>query len=130
METRNHVFKSLEHIRYNEPEFYFANQCKIVRLMHKLHRWLDYFAGKPGYRDTNEERKVKYHKEQRHHCEGRDEAVEKFTAMFGEEFRIMIFMEAYIHISDDFCGDFPAKSRCTRIYIRTKQRELEKGCIG
>lgn len=130
METRDHVLKSLEHIRYNDPEFYFANQCAIVRLMYKLHRWLDHFAGKPGYQDTDEARNAKYHKEQRHHCEGRDEAVEKFTAEFGEEFRMVIYDEAYIHISDDFCGDFPSKDQCTRLYIRQKQRELARGCYG
>lgn len=123
METRDHFIKSLEHIRYNDPDFYTKNQCTIVRLMYKLHRWLDYFAGKSGYQDYN----AIYHKEQRHHCEGRDEAVEKFTAEFGAEFCKMVSDEVYIHITDDFCGDLPDKAQCTHRYIRMKQAELARG---
>lgn len=130
METRDHIFKSLEHLYFNDyqknPQFIHDNWCLIVRMIFKLHRWLDYFAGKPGYTDFD----VIYHKEQRHYCEGIQQALCKFTADFGEEFREIILDEVGIHIADDFCGDIPSKDQCTHSYIRRKQRELARGYAG
>ena len=120
MDTQDHVYKSLHHLNYKDPKFFKENWDKISPLIWELHYWLDYFAGMPGYQELS----VIYHKEQRHHWEGIQEAVKKFIAKFGQEFEQIILAEAEIHVSDDFCGDIPSKDECTHRYIREKQKEL------
>lgn len=125
MLTKDHSFRSLEFISRNSPDFFLSNHCAIVRLMCGLHSWLDYFAGKDGYRDYS----FMYHKERRHHSEGINEAVRKFSDEFGEDFKDLIREEARRHISDDFCGHIPSKDECDHSYIRRKQKKLAQGYI-
>ena len=101
MEFPEHFDGSFYRIRLNNPQFLIDHREVICKLLAELHIWFDEFAKTKGEGfDYTGRRKIR-HRQERHHWEGILEAIAKFTAKFGEEYRDIIEQEAKQHVIDD-----------------------------
>lgn len=114
---QEHFETSWLRVRENHHDLVVENREVICRLLVELHEWFDFFCGKEGYDSAYT---VFFHREQRHHRDGILDAIEIFSAKYGEKFREIIRQEAERHVLDDF-GEIPAKDEVTRRYLREKR---------
>lgn len=117
MLTPDHVKKAFENIERKAPQFLINNWVVLYSLFWELHSWMDQFANIAPYDNVYT---LYYHREQRHHWEGIDEAILIFTSRYGIQLMPLIRQELEMHIFDDF-GEIPSKSECSRRYLREKR---------
>jgi hypothetical protein len=103
--TLDHYCSSLKMVRRNYPEMFLEEGETIDRLLQDLHSWLDHYCGRQG---EDEEGTFDFtghlairHRAKRHHLQGINQAVRKFSGEYGERFSRLIRQEAERHIFDD-----------------------------
>ena len=101
MKVEKHVDNSIENLRKKHSQEHEIYKEVLEKILSELHLWFDDFDLKKGegydYTGIN----CAKHKEQRHHVEGINEAIEIFSKKYGETFRMIIREESERHVLDD-----------------------------
>lgn len=117
MDFKDHAVKSLERINGENPEFLKKHWAKISPMIWQVHYWFDEFYNQPPYDNPYT---LFYHREVRHHWDGIRQAVEIYSAKYGEEFRDIIRQAGEDHMRQDYFQDIPgSREECSRRLLRS-----------
>ena len=116
MEPKDHTTKSFERLYRDNPQFFLDNWLVLRVMILELHSWLDAFNCTKTSQGDFTGIHCMEHRQVRHHPQGVNEAVVRFTAEYGQEFGQIIEQEAKAHIYEDF-GFMPSQDDyCKRFW--------------